>query len=90
MLSAFFMLGEVHSASVLPLETVKVSHHISVDIWHHLALIPSHVAGKAYEELDRVMERERWPNTEDEPNLPYIRAIIEAVVVLYPMGVGEC
>ena len=41
MLSAFFMLGEVHSASVLPLETVKVSHHFSVDIWHHPALMPS-------------------------------------------------
>jgi hypothetical protein len=46
-----------------------------------LALIPSypHVAEKAYEELDRVVGRERWPNTEDEPNLPYIRAIIKEV-----------
>jgi hypothetical protein len=48
-----------------------------------LALIPSHqhVAAKAYEELDRVVGRERWPNTEDEPNCPYIRAIIKEVLL---------
>ncbi|KIM37140.1 hypothetical protein M413DRAFT_13508 [Hebeloma cylindrosporum] len=65
MLSAVFTLGGVHSTSGI--------------IQWFLALIPSHpkIAAKAYEELDRVVGRERWPNTEDEPNLPYIRAIIK-------------
>ena len=50
-----------------------------------LALIPSHphIAAEAYEELDRVVGRERWPNTEDEPNCPYVRAIIKGVLLVY-------
>ncbi|KAF8910457.1 cytochrome P450 [Gymnopilus junonius] len=67
MLSAVFTLGGVHSTSGI--------------IQWFLALIPSHphIAEKAYEELDRVIGRERWPNAADEPNLPYIRAIIKEV-----------
>ena len=29
--------------------------------------------------MDRVVGRDRWPTPEDEPNLPYIRAIIKEV-----------
>jgi hypothetical protein len=32
---------------------------------------------KAHEELDRVIGSERFPTWEDEPNLPYVRAIIK-------------
>ena len=32
---------------------------------------------KAHDELDRVIGRERYPTWEDEPNLPYIRAMIK-------------
>jgi cytochrome P450 len=32
---------------------------------------------KAQEELDRVIGRDRFPTWEDEPNLPYIRAIVK-------------
>ena len=46
-----------------------------------MALLPAHpeVQEKAREELDRVVGRERFPEAEDEPNLPYIRAIIKEV-----------
>ncbi|KIM37141.1 hypothetical protein M413DRAFT_31085 [Hebeloma cylindrosporum] len=67
MLAAVFTLGGVPSTSGI--------------IQWFLALIPSHpdIAAKAYEELDRVVGRERWPNIDDEFNLPYIRAIIKEV-----------
>ncbi|KAJ4194430.1 hypothetical protein NW759_016525 [Fusarium solani] len=32
---------------------------------------------KAHEELDRVIGRDRYPTWDDEPNLPYIRAMIK-------------
>ncbi len=35
------------------------------------------VVKKAHEELDRVVGRNRMPTWEDEPNLPYIRAMIK-------------
>ncbi|KAJ3733363.1 cytochrome P450 [Lentinula guzmanii] len=67
MLSAVFTLGGVHSTSGI--------------IQWFLALIPSHpeIAHRAQEELDRVVGRDRLPNAEDEPNLPYVRAIIKEV-----------
>ncbi|KDR71505.1 hypothetical protein GALMADRAFT_143768 [Galerina marginata CBS 339.88] len=67
MLSAVFTLGGVHSTSGI--------------IQWFLALIPSHseVLIRAHEELDRVIGRGRWPNAEDEPNLPYVRAVIKEV-----------
>ncbi|KAF4439159.1 cytochrome P450 [Fusarium acutatum] len=43
-----------------------------------LALITHpEVVKKAHEELDRVIGRDRFPTWTDEPNLPYIRAIIK-------------
>ncbi|KAJ7432401.1 cytochrome P450 [Mycena latifolia] len=67
MLAAVFTLGGVHSTSGI--------------IQWFLALIPSHpeVQARAHEELDRVIGRDHWPNTEDEARLPYIRAIIKEV-----------
>ncbi|KAJ3785240.1 cytochrome P450 [Lentinula aff. detonsa] len=67
MLSAVFTLGGVHSTSGI--------------IQWFLALIPSHpeIAHRAQEELDRVVGRDRLPTAEDEPNLPYVRAIIKEV-----------
>ncbi|KAF8984303.1 cytochrome P450 [Cyathus striatus] len=67
MLSAVFTLGGVHSTSGI--------------VQWFLALIPSHpeVASRAQEELDQVVGRDRWPTAQDEPNLPYIRAIIKEV-----------
>ncbi|KEF54941.1 uncharacterized protein A1O9_09384 [Exophiala aquamarina CBS 119918] len=38
------------------------------------------VIEKAQEELDRVVGAERTPNFDDEPNLPYIRAMIKEVL----------
>jgi Cytochrome P450 len=35
------------------------------------------VVKKAHEELDRVIGRHRMPTWEDEPNLPYIRAMVK-------------
>ena len=49
-----------------------------------LAFIPSfpEVQKRAHEEIDRVIGRERWPTVEDEPKLPYIRAIIKEVILI--------
>ena len=46
--------------------------------------MPSHpeVQTKAQEELDRVIGGDRWPTADDEPKLPYIRAIIKEVSCL--------
>jgi hypothetical protein len=35
------------------------------------------VLRKAHEELDRVIGQDRMPTFADEPNLPYVRAIIK-------------
>jgi len=35
------------------------------------------VLDRAHEELDRVVGSDRTPSFDDEPNLPYIRAIIK-------------
>ncbi|KAL3584692.1 hypothetical protein FPOAC2_14473 [Fusarium poae] len=43
---------------------------------HALAMNPGVVA-KAHEELDRVIGRKRFPTWTDEPELPYLRAIIK-------------
>ncbi|KAG6865531.1 hypothetical protein C0991_001724 [Blastosporella zonata] len=70
MLAAVFVLGGVHSVSGI--------------IQWFLALMPSipEVQAKAHEELDRVIGRDRWPDIDDEQNLPYIRAIIKEVTSL--------
>ncbi|KAJ7826623.1 cytochrome P450, partial [Mycena leptocephala] len=67
MLAAVFTLGGVHSTS-------------GVIQWF-LALIPSHpeIQARAHEELDRVVGQDCLPSAEDEPHLPYIRAIIKEV-----------
>ncbi|KIK53616.1 hypothetical protein GYMLUDRAFT_250204 [Collybiopsis luxurians FD-317 M1] len=44
-----------------------------------------HVQKKAQEELDRVVGRNRLPNLEDRPNLPYIEAIIKEVLRWHPV-----
>ena len=51
------------------------------------ALIPAYpvVQKKAQEELDRVVGRDRLPAVEDEPNLPYCRAIIKEVRRVLPL-----
>ena len=51
-----------------------------------LAFISSfpEVQRRAHEELDRIIGRERWPTVEDEPKLPYIRAIIKEVILGAP------
>ena len=51
------------------------------------ALIPAYpvVQKKAQEELDRVVGRDRLPAVEDEPNLPYCRAIIKEVRRVPPL-----
>lgn len=38
---------------------------------------------KAHEELDRVVGSDRPPNFNDEPNLPYIRAIVKVWIILF-------
>jgi len=42
---------------------------------------------KAHEELDRVVGSDRPPNFDDEPNLPYIRAIVKVFLPLPPFDV---
>jgi cytochrome P450 len=37
------------------------------------------VVSRAHEELDRVIGSDRPPNFEDEPNLPYTRAIVKGL-----------
>ena len=37
------------------------------------------VVSRAHEELDRVIGYDRPPNFADEPNLPYIRAIVKGL-----------
>ena len=46
-----------------------------------LALISSHpeVQARAHTELDNVVGRDCWPDSDDEQRLPYIRAIIKEV-----------
>ncbi|KAJ4152122.1 hypothetical protein NW765_017631 [Fusarium oxysporum] len=43
----------------------------------HACLAYPDVLKKAHKELDRVIGRDRFPTWEDEPNLPYIRAMIK-------------
>lgn len=43
----------------------------------HACLAYPDVLKKAHDELDRVIGRDRFPTWEDEPNLPYIRAMIK-------------
>ena len=47
-----------------------------------LALIGKHpdVQARAHHELDCVVGRDRWPQAEDEKDLPYMRAIIKEVL----------
>ena len=94
MLAAVFTLGGVHSVNgtlsciLINLFKRNSSQTSGVILWF-LALIPSHphVAAKAYEELDRVVGHERYPNAEDERNCPYIRAIIKEV--LFPLNISN-
>ncbi|KAF9000908.1 cytochrome P450 [Cyathus striatus] len=62
-----FMIGGVESTA-------------SIMQWFS-ALIPAYpeIQAKAYEELDRVVGRDRLPNVDDEKNLPYIHGIIKEV-----------
>ncbi|KAG6831335.1 hypothetical protein H0H92_011250 [Tricholoma furcatifolium] len=87
MLAAVFVLGGVHSVrKVFFRETLHstlnpILLQVSGIIQWFLALMPSipEVQARAHEELDRVIGRDRWPDIEDEENLPYIRAIIKEV-----------
>ncbi|KAI0319142.1 cytochrome P450 [Amylostereum chailletii] len=67
MLSAVFTLGGVHSTA-------------GVIQWF-LALICAYpdIQARAHAELDAVVGRDCWPSADDEPRLPYIRAIIKEV-----------
>jgi len=58
---------------------------MSVIVWS-LALIATHpeVQRRAHEELDKVIGRRTWPSTEDEEQLPYIRATIKEVQRVRP------
>jgi cytochrome P450 len=47
----------------------------------------NNVLPRAWEELDRVVGTERAPTWTDEPNLPYIRAIIKEVLRWRPVAV---
>lgn len=49
------------------------------------ALIPSYpdIQTRAHAELDRVVGRNRLPTVEDEPHLPYLRAIIKVRMVVF-------
>jgi len=50
-----------------------------------LAMIQNpHVMKKAQEEVDRVIGQDRLPSWEDEPNLPYLRAIIKELLRTRP------
>lgn len=71
MLAAVFNLGGVHSTAGI--------------IQWFLALLPSHpeVMRRAHEELDAVIGTDTWPSAEDEPRLPYIRAIIKEIQRVY-------
>ncbi|KAL2678329.1 hypothetical protein Neosp_009074 [[Neocosmospora] mangrovei] len=54
-------------------ETTATTLHFTI-----LALLTHpKVVKKAHQELDRVIGQDRFPTWEDEPNLPYIRAIIK-------------
>lgn len=46
-----------------------------------------HVAARAQEELDAVVGRDRAPTWEDEPNLPYCRAVIKETLRWRPVAV---
>lgn len=80
-LCSAFMIGGVETVSVSFLHmgsTAKLVQTASIMQWFS-ALIPAYpdIQQKAYEELDRVVGRDRLPTVEDEKNLPYIRAIIK-------------
>ncbi|OAL53153.1 cytochrome P450 [Pyrenochaeta sp. DS3sAY3a] len=45
-----------------------------------------HVVQKAHEELDRIVGRNRLPDLSDEPNLPYVRAIIKETMRWRPFS----
>ncbi|KAI1366310.1 cytochrome P450 [Xylaria arbuscula] len=66
-LASAFMIGGVETTA-------------SIMQWF-LALAPSHVGmqERAHEELDRVVGRDRLPDVDDEPNLPYCHAIIKEI-----------
>jgi cytochrome P450 len=42
------------------------------------------VLHKAQAEVDRVVGRDRVPNFEDRPNLPYIRALVKETLRWWP------
>lgn len=66
-LASAFMIGGVETTA-------------SIMQWF-AALIPAYpsIQGRAQEELDRVIGRDRLPEIKDEKNLPYVRAIIKEV-----------
>jgi cytochrome P450 len=41
---------------------------------------------KAQEELDRVVGRDRLPDFNDSPNLPYLNALVREVLRWHPVG----
>lgn len=67
MIGSAFMIGGVETTA-------------SIMQWFS-ALIPSYpdIQTRAHAELDRVVGRNRLPTVEDEPHLPYLRAIIKEV-----------
>lgn len=44
------------------------------------------VQKKAQEEIDRVVGRDRLPNSSDRPNLPYIDATVKEVLRWHPVA----
>ncbi|KAF5365530.1 hypothetical protein D9757_013937 [Collybiopsis confluens] len=64
--------------------TVRVSC-LGLDVLGARDVAHPNVQRKAQEELDRVVGRDRLPNLEDRPSLPYIEAIIKEVLRWHPV-----
>jgi cytochrome P450 len=54
--------------------------------WMLVMTLNPDVVNKAHEELDEVVGSDRLPTWEDEPNLPYIRAIIKEILRWRPVN----
>ncbi|KAH6955729.1 cytochrome P450 [Ilyonectria sp. MPI-CAGE-AT-0026] len=56
----------------------------TINNWILCCLLFPEALKKAQEELDRVVGRDRMPTFEDEPNLPYMRAMVRETVRFRP------